>query len=259
MQFEDIRDNIIGVPFINVVNAKYIYNLILEHKLENILELGIAHGTATCYMAAALDELGKGKITSVDLLEAKDHYQPTPEDLLEQNGLSNYVDIIRTKTGYSWFLHDDIKNNTTNDICEPKYDLIIIDGPKNWTIDGLAFFLSDKLLKPNGWIIFDDYFWTYALADNKRDKTDGVAHRSLSEDEMNLPHVQEIFELLVKQHPNYSEFYLHPNEDWAIARKVNIEPREYTIRYIEKGQDFLQLLRQLVTRIVFMVSFKILK
>jgi hypothetical protein len=34
------------------------------------------------------------------------------------------------------------------------------NGPKNWTIDGAAFFMADKLMKAGGWIIFDDYDWT---------------------------------------------------------------------------------------------------
>ena len=70
------------------------------------------------------------------------------------------------KSGYNWFLHNDIKSNSNNDdnICQPKYDLVIIDGPKNWTIDSSSFFLSDKLLKDNGWIIWDDYKWTYSRA-----------------------------------------------------------------------------------------------
>ncbi len=78
MRFADIHARVGHVPFIEAANAEYLYRLIVREKLQRILELGIAHGTATCYMAAALQEIGGGRITAVDLIEAADYFQPTP-------------------------------------------------------------------------------------------------------------------------------------------------------------------------------------
>lgn len=218
MKFEKVFQKIKDVPFIDFHNAKRIYSFILKNKPLNILELGIAHGTATCYMAAALDELGRGKIDCVDLESVKDWFVPTPEIQLESLGLEKYAEIYRMKTGYNWFLHNQIKSRSpVGKTCFPKYDLIIIDGPKNWTIDSSSFFLSDKLLKKNGWIIWDDYSWTYEDADNRRSDTDGIVHKSLSKEEFELPHIKEIFHLLVMQHPAYDDFKIKGG--WAWARK----------------------------------------
>jgi predicted O-methyltransferase YrrM len=233
MKFDAISAVVNGVPYINVQNARYLYDLIIHERIARILELGIAHGTATCYMAAALDELGGGAITSVDLLETQSEFTPSPEEQLARANLSKFVSIVRMQTGYTWFLHDEIKRLTESDSCAQEYDLCIIDGPKNWTIDACAFFLADKLLKDKGWIIFDDYNWTYAEANSRRDVTDGITHRSLSEAERRIPHVREIFELLVKQHPNYSQFYRTASDDWAIARKIASSEKEYTIVHRE--------------------------
>ena len=237
MRFEAIKETVKGVPYISVQNARYLYDLIVSERLTRILELGIAHGTATCYMAAALEEIGGGAITSVDLLQTELEFQPTPEEQLARANLSQFVRIVRMQTGYAWFLHDEIKRLTENDSCAPEYDLCIIDGPKNWTIDGLAFFLVDKLLNENGVIIFDDYRWTYSEASNRREETDGITHRSLSEAERVIPHVREIFELLVKQHPNYSHFYRI--DDWAIARKIASPEKVYTIVHRETFPSML--------------------
>ena len=249
MQFAKISELVKGVPFINTKNARYLYDLIVREKLTNILELGVAHGTGTCYMAAALDELGAGQITSVDLLEAQKNYSPSPEEQLKNSNLEKFVRIVRTQTGYTWFLHDEIRRLTTNDVCRSKYDLCIIDGSKNWTIDGCSFFLVDKLLQENGWIIFDDYSWTYAWADTKREATDGISHRKLSEDERNIPHIKEVFELLVKQHPNYSDFFVGADADWAIARKCASEKKTYTIEYRETNKDVLVAMRDQLVKV----------
>ncbi|QQS55644.1 MAG: class I SAM-dependent methyltransferase [Candidatus Competibacteraceae bacterium] len=233
MKFEQIHSIVGGVPFITEPNARFIYNLIVKEKLTNILELGIAHGTATCYMAAALQNLGKGLITAVDLIEAKNAYNPSIEVQLARTGLSTFVEILRMKSGYTWFLHDEIVRNSQDGRCKEIYDLCIVDGPKNWTIDGAAFFLVDKLLKPNGWIIFDDYLWTYAAANYQRDATDGITHRSLSKDEQEIPHIREIFELLVKQHPNYGNLILLEGNNWVLAQKNMASEKTYTIIHKE--------------------------
>jgi predicted O-methyltransferase YrrM len=180
MKFEVAFQAVHSVPFISHGNARILYDMIVKQRMSNILELGIGHGTATCYIAAALDELGGGQVTSVDLLGVQ--FSPSAEQQLASLGLERFVQIFRMQTGYTWFLHDEIRNQSTGGNCQPKFDLCIIDGPKNWTIDGCAFFLVEKLLKPGGWIIFDDYNWTYAGADSKRTSTDGITHRLLSEE-----------------------------------------------------------------------------
>ncbi len=215
------------------------FELILRERLTNILELGIAHGTATCYMAAALQELGEGSITSVDLIEVKDTFKPSAEEQLEKTGLSDFATVRRMQTGYTWFLHDEIANNTKDNVCDEVYDLCIIDGPKNWTIDGAAFFFVDKLLKKNGWIIFDDYDWTYAAASSRLDSTDGITHRSLSKDEQEIPHIREVFELLVKQHPHYGNLIVSQETDWVLAQKTMTQNKSYTIVHREKSESIV--------------------
>lgn len=242
MKFETVHNMVKDVPFISTRNAAYLYDLIVHEELSNILELGIAHGSATCYMAAALGETGAGKITSVDLLETKNSFQPSPEEQVVKTGLGEFVEIVRMQTGYNWFLHDEIKRQTQNDICLPKYDLCIIDGPKNWTIDGGAFFMVDKLLKEGGLIIFDDYLWKYDSYD--REATDGITHRKLSKSERTIPQIQEVFELLVKQHPNYSDFTVDPSTGWATARKIASDTKTYTIAYRQTNKDILTAIAQ---------------
>ena len=257
MKFEEVFRTVGNVPYISERNGRFLYDLILKERLTSILELGVAHGTATCYMAAALDELGEGSITSVDLIDAKDNFKPSPEEQLSETGLSKFAQIVRMKTGYTWFLHDQIIQSTKNNICNEIYDLCIIDGPKNWTIDGAAFFLVDKLLKKDGWIIFDDYLWSYGSAfSSGSEATDGISHRSLSNEELEIPHVKDIFEYLVKQHPSYGNLLLLDNGDWALAQKTVGETRNYTFVNRATTQDLLVYWLQKTKKLLNFVSNK---
>jgi len=77
MKLQETHSIVGSVPLISKENGHFLYDLVLREGLTDILELGIAHGTATCYMAAALQELGEGSITAVDLIEVKDHFRNT--------------------------------------------------------------------------------------------------------------------------------------------------------------------------------------
>ena len=228
MNFQEIHSQISHLPFIDAKNARILFDFIRENNLKNVLELGIAHGKSSCYIAAALENIENSSLTCVDLLAVADHFQPSAEQLFEKFGFN--VDVHRMESGYNWFLHDEIKKQTDgNKACKPKYDLIIIDGPKNWTIDTSSFFLCEKLLNQNGWIVWDDYHWTYAKANESRDSTDGITHRQLSEQELTTPHIKEIFELCVLQHPQFGNFRVYEDSDWAWAQKSNATTK--TIAY----------------------------
>jgi len=218
MKFDKIYPKIQNLPYIKKHNAKVLYKFIIENEIKEVLELGFAHGKATLVVASALQEVGGGCVTSVDLKASS--FEPSLENLLQKSELKNlsrYVEIRRMKSGYSWFLRNEIRENTQKGKCKEKYGLCIIDGPKNWTIDGHAFFCVDKLLKNGGWFIFDDYDWRYANQSGKT--TDGISHRSMSEEEINTAHIKEVFELLVMQHSSYGQFKIHEQGDWAWAKK----------------------------------------
>jgi hypothetical protein len=150
--------------------------------------------------------------------------------LLERTGLADYVDIHREPNNYTWFLKKEVEGRTRGGTCEPIYDFCYLDGCKNWTVDGCAFFLVDKLLRPGGWILFDDYKWTYKKYERAtgHDATDGLTHRKMAPDEYEVPHVEAVFRLLVMQHPDYSEFRV-VDENWAFAHKVRAARRTLTI------------------------------
>ena len=82
----------------------------------------------------------------------------------------------------------------------------------------------DKLLRPGGWLLFDDLTWKIEATD-------------VHESERALAQVQEVFDLLVKGHPSY-------NRD---GRRMGLgaqgEHAEPTVRTVVK-RDLLAELQQ---------------
>lgn len=182
---------------------------VLEHKPSAVIELGFRHGVSSCYIAAALDELGEGHLTTVDLSGARTA-TPNIEDLLETLGLRDLVTVHYEPTSYNWRLMRMLETEPP-----PRFDLCYLDGAHNWYVDGLAFFLVDRLLEPNGWLILDDLDWRYASSPSLSGSPETAA---LPQDEREAAHVRKIWELLVKPHPSYGEF--SEEGSWAFARKL---------------------------------------
>jgi len=238
MKFNDIAGIVEGIPYTQKERGRVLYDYIMDKKPEKCLELGFAHGVASCYVAAALDELGRGELVCVDLTRSAD-LKPNIETLLQKAGLENVVTIHREKNSYTWFLKKEIEKNTYNYCCAPQYDLCFIDGPKNWTIDGGAFFMVDKLLNEKGIIIFDDYQWAYK--NYSKEILDGITIREMSQDQIEVPNIELVFQLLVMQHPNYSNFVI--DEDWAWAQKVRSENK--SVKMIASKSLKYRLLKKL--------------
>lgn len=240
MKFNTIWEQLRGIPYISEKNASILYEHVIKTKPSHILELGFAHGVSSCVIAAALDENGLGHLTTVDFKDCTEWQSPSIEDLITKTDLPKELFTVkREKSGYNWFLHNEVKQQTKNNICEPKYDLCMIDGAKHWTTDGHAFFVADKLLYPGGWFLFDDYSWRYISSERNRNKKRSLAD-TMSEEEKRVPHIKEIIELLVLQHPNYSNVVIHSDLDWAWAQKdPKYRIKKVTIDYNDRYTDIL--------------------
>ena len=252
MQFQNVAAILKDIPHMELSQGKIIYDFVRSSSFQNILELGFAHGTSTCYMAAALEENGSGLIKTIDKQSAKDR-RPDIYALLEETKLNKYVRPIFADTSYNWELMKIIQDQTTQGICEPIFDFCFIDGAHSWEVDGLAFFLVEKLLKPGGWILFDDLNWTYS---NSVTASNIEWVKALPEEQKTTPQVNKVFSLLVCQHPNFENFRIVDGWGWTqkkalqdeTARNSNNLVNEIYLQQGIKG-DVISLLRKVQSRL----------
>lgn len=199
------------LPFMTLTQGETITRFIVDNQIEDILELGFWQGVSTCYMAAALSESGRGSIVSIDL-EACRELKPNIEELLTRVGERDRVNVFYEPTSYTWRLMRLLEENDA-----PRFDLCYLDAAHSWFVDALGFFLADRLLRPGGWIVFDDLDWTYAGSPSQKEDL----MRVMPLDEKTTPQVRKIYELLVKTHASYHNFRVE--EGWAYAQKKGVE------------------------------------
>ena len=219
--FEQVAAAVAGIPFMSPEQGRVIHDHVTATHARDVLELGTAHGVGAAYLASA-----GAHVTTVD--HEGSRYDPSPEQVIANPGLTDSVTIVREYSSYTWWLKEQVAARTDpHGNVDPAYDFIYLDGAKNWTIDGLAVVLVEKLLRPGGWLLMDDLPWTYA-DDPGREATDGIVHRELSEAERTEPHLRAVFDLIVAQHPSFTELKVQ-DEWWGWARKAPGEPRRYSV------------------------------
>lgn len=222
MKLEDVKEAVGDTPHMGVEQAVEIQQLISKYDVKDVLELGFCHGVSTCYIAAILESRGAGHIHSIDL-EHQRTATPNAPDLLNRLGLAHRATLHFEPTSYTWKLMKMLEESP-----EPRFDFCYLDGAHSWFVDGLAFFLVERLLRPGGWIIFDDFNWTYAQSPSLS-QTDFV--RNMPDEEATTPQIKKVFELLVQPHPNFEEFDIRI--PWAYARKsVNAGGEAATVKTI---------------------------
>jgi predicted O-methyltransferase YrrM len=202
-----------------------------------VLELGTARGVSASYIAAALEDNGAGELVTVDSF-LYPWTDPSPEEVLERVGLLHRVRFDRRFSTYTWFLKDELERRSDeHGNVEPAYDFCFLDGAKNWTTDGLAVLLVERLLRPGGWLLLDDLDWRYADRARRRGRHYTVKLDQLSEPEREEPHLRAVFDLLVRPHPAFSEMRIE-DEWWAWARKAPVEPKRVRVETSRSGAAY---------------------
>jgi len=218
MEFTAVSAVLDGIPNMTRDRARRVYDHLAATDSLDVLELGTAHGVSACYMAAAVEERS-GSVTTVDHVVATRLRDPQPDEVIDRCGLGDHVErVLVADSSYTWWLGDQIDANTADGTCWPAYDFVYIDGAHNWTIDGFSFFLVDKLLRPGGWLLLDDLAWSYGASGSSFGPGQGPDALGLSAAERADPHMRRVFDLLIAQHPGYSNFRIE-DEDWAWAHK----------------------------------------
>jgi len=164
-------------------------------------------------MAAALAEAGGGSIVTIDLERART-LRPNIETSLAKCGLQDTVTVYYEESSYNWRLMRFIEADPA-----PRFDFCYLDGAHSWETDGLAFFLVDRLLKPDGWILFDDLDFTWESLSGKHGHERWF--KSIPRELRVTPQVRKVYDLLVKTHQGYGDFRLTRCGWWVYARKLS--------------------------------------
>ena len=162
-----------------------------------IAEIGIHVGATTERIAQYMDN--RGQLHIFDFQDKVDRVLARV-NALGYGNVRGFGSSYKMLDSYNWQLMKLI-----NTCGSPIYDYVYLDGAHTWAIDALAFFLADRLLKVGGCIDFDDYGWTLAASPSMNPAAFPLTGDMYTDEQIGLPQVAIIVELLVKRDARYRE------------------------------------------------------
>lgn len=140
VEMEEFEKQFSAVFAVDRETGLFLYDQVIDKQAQQILELGTWRGASSLYMAAALEKLGGGKITTVDVMTTR--YDDATKNI-DESGYRKYIHQVKQDAGE--FVKED----------QTKYDLIFLDAEKKkqgvWIEDILR-----NNCKPGTRIIIDD-------------------------------------------------------------------------------------------------------
>jgi predicted O-methyltransferase YrrM len=211
--FEEVCEKYEKLPYMDEVRAVFIKDFILENNIKNVLELGFFHGKSSTLIASVLADRGSvGNITTIDR-RGVEKLSPNIYDLAKEFNVMDRITPIISQRSYTWELLKLIKNSP------PKFDFCYLDGGHTWDVTGFGLLLVDMLLKPGGFIIFDDLDWS--IEGHLKLHPDSKQYSDYSSDEISAKGVRLVFETITP-YLGYTDFIEVKKFGWGIARKNNI-------------------------------------
>jgi SAM-dependent methyltransferase/predicted O-methyltransferase YrrM len=166
-----------------------------------VAEIGIWKGATSIEIARLLGDDGE-----LHLFDYQDNIESVLNDL-RVRGVTNVAGwgcTYKYLDSYNWALKQFMEQRGT----DPVFDYVYIDGAHTWAIDALTFLLCDVLLKPGGYVDFDDYGWR--LRGSSLDPAKVPLTADLyTEEQIDDFQVKAIVDLLVKPRSDYEE--IRPN------------------------------------------------
>jgi predicted O-methyltransferase YrrM len=201
-------------------DAWIFYDLIISHQLHSVLELGFFHGVSTAYLAGAVEDAGGDHVTTIDLTSARER-RPNIEQIIGRCGLRDMVEVFYEPRTFNWRLMKFLEEDPPR-----SYDLIYIDGAHTWVDTGFAFCLSRQLLRPGGWIVFDDIRHTHRTSRNCNQPW----VRRMTEEEQTMPQVERVFSLLTMKDTDFDTFRLQGSFGFAHKRPLSMPGSEQDLK-----------------------------
>lgn len=217
-KIEGVRESFGDLEYMKHGEALFMRDFIVQHDARDILEVGFFHGKSSAYFAAILEDLGRGHLVTMDLETARKR-EPNIEHVLSSLELEHRVTPVFAERSYTWEMAKMIRAEP-----RPLFDLCYFDGGHTWDGTGFGFVLVDMLLRPGGWIIFDDLDWTIDKATQGMRKVPKTWQKC-SPDERAAPAVNLVFQFMVP-HLGYERLRVVNGGRWGIARKPFGESRD---------------------------------
>jgi len=167
-----------------------------------IAEIGVYEGATSERLAGIAGE----RQGQLHLFDFEDRVRAVATRLARAGhlGIVSHPNSRKLLDSYNWSLMKVLAEHP-----RPIFDYVFIDGAHLWSIDGLTFFLADRLLKPGGHLDFDDYTWSLAASETMNPSVLPITAELHTQEQIDAQQVALVVDLLVGRDGRYEEVVPH--------------------------------------------------
>jgi predicted O-methyltransferase YrrM len=174
-----------------------------------IAEIGVAIGATTYALCQALNRAGR-----IHLFD----FGPTLDALAAELREENFDNIVLHPNGrklfesYNWNLAIMLRQ-MRNDGKDGIFDLVYLDGAHVFHHDAPAAVVLKELLRPGGYLLFDDYSWTLASSPTLGPSVNASTAENYSQEQIEIAHIALICEIFFDRDTRFERVDLgYPRE-----------------------------------------------
>ena len=162
-----------------------------------IAEIGIYRGMTSERLAEYLG--GEGEL---HLFDFDDVVEPVAARLKAAgfDNVSAHGNSRKLLDSYNWSLMKLLREHE-----DPIFDYVFLDGAHTWGVDGFAFFLIDRLLRPGGYLDLDDYGWSLGRSPTMRPTVLPITAELYTDEQIEARQVALVVDLLIRRDERYEE------------------------------------------------------
>jgi hypothetical protein len=170
-------------------------NYIKNHQEVQVVgEVGVYKGHTSVEIARVL--AGRPR-SSLHLFDFEDMVVPVAERCAATGcRVVPHSNSRKPMDSYNWSLMKLLSTTSA-----PLFDYVYIDGSHTLDHDATAMIICDRLLKPGGYMDFDDYSWTMANSVSVGE----MSKQLYTDEQRTTAHVALIVDHLVRTNPSYKE------------------------------------------------------
>jgi predicted O-methyltransferase YrrM len=197
-------------------------SIVRDNPAPVVAEVGVGVGATALACAEIMDNRGE--------LHLFDFYSSVKElaSDLKSVGFSNIKPHGNSRLrydSYCWRLASMLKEQRAKNKVGT-FDLAYLDGAHNFIHDAPAALLLAELLKPGGYLLFDDLDWTFATSPTCNPQANPRVKDMFTPEQMEMKHVLLICDLFFESNPRFKKvtFSGAISRSRALYRKIHHNP-----------------------------------
>lgn len=112
---------------------------------------------------------------------------------------------------YAWTLAEAALNLQRSEQNPQVYDLVYLDGAHTFHIDAPACVTLKEMIRPGGYIVFDDMYWSFANNPTYNPDTNPELPKIYSDSQLSQPHIEMVVDLFMRTDPRFNQVFLTEN------------------------------------------------